>query len=73
METNEVISFIKEFKYKGYRVEIYLDDYGQCYCYEIYNKENKLVQDGCCGTYNTDYESEPKWYIDKFTKKNPLN
>ena len=53
------------FKYRGMTVNIYDDDAGQCFRYEIFDKDGKQVDSGSCGTYNLDYESEPKYLIDE--------
>lgn len=53
------------FKYRGMTVNIYNDDPGQCFDYEIFDVNGNKVRQGSCGTYNPDYESEPKFIIDE--------
>ena len=45
-------------KYRGKKIKIYADDYGQCY-YFIYKKRSYS-----CGSYNTDYLYEITSVID---------
>lgn len=59
---NEIFT---SFNYRGMRVDIYDDDPGQCFDYEIFDVNGNKVCQGSCGTYNFDYESEPKFMIDE--------
>ena len=49
--------YIKTLIIKGQKVEVGMDDYGQCYFFE-YKDENGKVQEVCCGSYNPNYEEE---------------
>ena len=51
--------FVTTYTYRGIDVDIFEDDYGQCY-YFYYNDESIS-----CGTYNLDYESYVKYVIDR--------
>ena len=51
--------FFTNFNYRGMQVDIYNDDPGQCFDYEIFDVNGNKVCQGSCGTYNFDYESEP--------------
>ena len=53
------------FEYRGMTVNIYNDDPGQCFDYEIFDANGRKVRQGSCGAYNPDYESEPKFIIDE--------
>ena len=53
------------FNYRGMQVNIYNDDNSQCFDYEIFDVNGNKVCQGSCGTYNFDYESEPKFMIDE--------
>lgn len=53
------------FNYRGMQVNIYNDDNSQCFDYEIFDANDNKVCQGSCGTYNFDYESEPKFMIDE--------
>lgn len=53
------------FNYRGMQVNIYNDDNNQCFDYEIFDVNGNKVCQGSCGTYNFDYESEPKFMIDE--------
>lgn len=57
--------FFTSFNYRGMQVDIYNDDPGQCFDYEIFDVNSNKVCQGSCGTYNSDYESEPKFMIDE--------
>ena len=57
--------FFTSFNYRGMLVDIYNDDSGQCFDYEIFDVNGNKVCQGSCGTYNLDYESEPKFIIDE--------
>lgn len=41
----------------GYLVDVYMDDYGQCYDLKYKDLDDKQ-REWCCGTYNTDYVGE---------------
>ena len=45
---------VDHFMYKGVAVNVYEDDYGQCYYYKF--KWNDEIQHGGCGTYNLEYK-----------------
>ncbi len=49
---NNMGKAIDKVKYRGKRIKVYADDYGQCY-YFIYKGHEY-----CCGTYNPDYLGE---------------
>lgn len=57
--------FFTSFNYRGMTVNIYNDDPGQCFDYEIFNANGRKVRQGSCGAYNPDYENEPKFIIDE--------
>ena len=50
--------FVKTYTYRGIDVDIFCDDYGQCYYFYYNNKSHS------CGTYNPDYESCVECEID---------
>lgn len=56
---------IDVFKYRDCPVIISLDDYGQCYQYEIYYNGQKTFADSC-GTFNPNYHEEVESIIDDF-------
>ena len=45
-------------KYRGKKIKVYIDDYGQCY-YFLYNGKSYS-----CGTYNIDYLGEIVTIVD---------
>ena len=49
--------YIKTLIIKGQKVEVGMDDYGQCFFFE-YKDKNEKVQEVCCESYNPNYEEE---------------
>lgn len=49
--------YVKTLIIKEQKIEVGLDDYGQCYFFE-YKDKNGKVQEICCGLYNPNYEKE---------------
>lgn len=54
----------KIFHYKGFKVELLLDDYGQQFYFKFNGKEYS------CGAYNMYPEAEIKFIIDEYLKEN---
>lgn len=50
-------------KYRNIDVNVYEDDYGQCYYLRWRNQENKIQEENC-GSYNPDYEEVVRYCID---------
>lgn len=53
--------FVKTVIIDGVKVDIGIDDYGQCYYFE-YMKDGKMIERSC-GTYNTDYMEEVVYMV----------
>lgn len=56
-------TLVTTMEYKGYNIEIWNDDYGQCYFFKFLDKKGR-PHEHSCGTYNLNYEQEVKDYID---------
>ena len=60
MIVKEKEKYVKTYSYRGYDIDIYDDDYGQCY-YFYFNDEQIS-----CGTYNPFPEDVIEYVIDEF-------
>lgn len=49
---------------KGQLINVGVDDYGQCYYFEYYNKEEGKIMENGCGTYNDQFIDEIVAFFD---------
>lgn len=61
----EKLEYIETIVYRGQRVPVFLDDYGQCF-FCIFNNEEISF-----GSYQSDYEDDVRYLIDKKLDKKP--
>jgi hypothetical protein len=58
-EKSETQKPVATVHYRGYDINVYNDDYGQCYYFYF---DDRCIS---CGTYNLDYESCVHWEVDQ--------
>lgn len=59
--------YVKSFIYRDVEVDVFCDDYGQCYYVKF--TINERLHEMSCGTYNFNYEQEAMDMVDYYLRK----
>lgn len=55
IENKDIYEYVETLLFGDRVVNVFLDDYGQCYCLQYYEKESGEMVTTSCGSYETDY------------------